>query len=108
MTDALAKIKNIRGNSKTLLNFFGFKTIRDARKEFDGTDKSIYQYLKSEYNNEVEQILTEQRRVKRNEKAKVRRQVKKEIKSKQSVCKTLTKHSETINYTINEPHLFVF
>ena len=81
MTDALAKIKNIRGNSKTLLNFFGFKTIRDARKEFNGTDKSIYQYLKNEYNNEVEKILTEQRRVKRNEKAKVRRQVKKELKS---------------------------
>ena len=77
MTDALAKIKNIRGNSKTLLNFFGFKTIRDARKEFNGTDKSIYQYLKSEYNNEVEQILTEQRRVKRNEQAKLRRQAKK-------------------------------
>jgi len=73
----LAKIKNIRGNSKTLLHFGGYNTIRQARNEFNGTDKQIYEYLRDQYNEQVDTHNEEVRRDKRNARARQKRFEKK-------------------------------
>ena len=38
---------------KLLLNFLGYKSIRGARKDIEGTDVEIYQYLKDLYNDTI-------------------------------------------------------
>ena len=83
MAEPLAKIGSLTGKKKFLLNFYGYNSIRGAKKDFNGTDKQIYDYLKDQYNDEIEKIKYEQRRVKRNAQAKAKRDMKKQqIKSK--------------------------
>lgn len=49
------KLKGLTGNKKLLLKNQGYISINQARKDFEGTDKQIYEYLLDVYNNDVEQ-----------------------------------------------------
>ena len=44
------ELQALAGQKRTLLHFFGFKSITQARKVFDGADGKIYDDLFSEYN----------------------------------------------------------
>ena len=56
MTEHLAKIGSLTGKKRFLLNFYGYNSIRGAKKDFNGTEKQIYDYLKDQYNEEIEKI----------------------------------------------------
>lgn len=83
------QLKSIKGNTKTLLNFYGFKSIQQARKNMTGTDKQIYQRLFEEYRDDV----NEHNKIVRNQRAKKKRQERE-----------LKKQEETKNVILNIRH----
>ena len=49
------ELQALAGQKRKMLHFFGFKSITQARKVFDGADGKIYDDLFSEYNRLVRQ-----------------------------------------------------
>ena len=77
MTEHLAKIGSLTGKKRFLLNFYGYNSIRGAKKDFNGTDKQIYDNLKNQYNDYIDN----KRRLKRNANARQKRALKKELQT---------------------------
>ena len=55
------KLKGLGGNKKKLLEFGGYKSIRQAQKETGMEQKEIYDYLLEQYNEVVEQLNQEEK-----------------------------------------------
>jgi hypothetical protein len=56
MSIHLEKVKKVAGSKRILLNFLGYKSIRSARIDIEGSDTEIYNYLKYLYNETIETI----------------------------------------------------
>jgi len=71
------QLRTFKGHTKTLLDFGGYKSIKDARKKlnFEGTNKELYEDILVEYNDAVKEVQKAERRAKREE-AKLKETVK--------------------------------
>ena len=66
MTDTtFRKINSLNGKKKVLLNEFKFKSIKEAKKDYDftGSDLAMYEILKEQYNEIIEQLQIDKRKL---------------------------------------------